>query len=307
MRILVSGLLLLAILTATGTAVLVKGFLDSERTTQMETPTEREVVAPKELYVLVSEDELVTGKEISSSDVALRRWPEEMVNDAFILSEHEDDELLDEFVGAIARTKIPAGIPITHDMVFRRSEAGFLTGILSPGMRAVSIAIQPQTAAAGFILPGNYVDVIVTYDFRSDNESQGNQTHQAAETILEKIRVVAVDQELESSDGEAIVATTVTLEVTPKGAETISLSSQVGQIHLSLRSLSSIDSDSQKAFTPDYEIFRALKPSVMKDRQIEEISVERYSQPEANLSTEPTPQIKIYRGVAESVSTISGR
>ena len=235
MRILVSGLLLLAILTAAGTAVLVKGFLDSERTTQIETPTEREVVATKELYVLVSEDELVTGKEISSSDVALRRWPEEMVNDAFIVSEHEDDELLDEFVGAIARTKIPAG------------------------------------------------------------------------TILEKIRVVAVDQELESSDGEAIVATTVTLEVTPKGAETISLSSQVGQIHLSLRSLSSIDSDNQEAFTPDYEVFRALKPSVMKDRQIEEISVERYSQPETNLSTEPTPQIKIYRGVAESVSTISGR
>ena len=49
MRILVSGLLLLAILTAAGTAVLVKGFLDSERTTQIETPTEREVVATKEI------------------------------------------------------------------------------------------------------------------------------------------------------------------------------------------------------------------------------------------------------------------
>ena len=222
------------------------------------------------------------------------------LNDNMISRLHKT---IDEFVGAIARLTIPAGIPLTQDMVFRRSNAGFLTGILSPGMRAVSVAIQPQTGAAGFILPGDFVDVIVTYDFEADDQRQGNRTRQAAETILEKIRVVAVDQELEGSDEEAIVAKTITLEVTPKGAETISLGGQVGKIHLSLRSLSTLEPETQQTFTPDYEIFEALTISLEPEEETQELNANRYTPKIEKI----TPQIKVYRGVTESVSSLPGR
>ena len=307
MRIVVSILLLLAILAAGGTAVLVKGFLDSEQTVQVEVPTEPEVTAQKATYVLVAEDELLSGKEIASRDVSFRPWPEEMLSDEFILSDRPNSKTIDEFVGAIARLTIPAGIPLTQDMVFRRSNAGFLTGILSPGMRAVSVAIQPQTGAAGFILPGDFVDVIVTYDFEADDQRQGNRTRQAAETILEKIRVVAVDQELEGSDEEAIVAKTITLEVTPKGAETISLGGQVGKIHLSLRSLSTLEPEIQQTFTPDYEIFEALTISLEPEEEAEELNANRYIPKEVAKTKETTPQVKIYRGVTESISSLPSR
>ena len=307
MRIVVSILLLLAILAAGGTAVLVKGFLDSEQTVQVEVPTEPEVTAQKETYVLVAEDELLSGKEIASRDVSFRPWPEEMLSAEFIISDKSNSKTIDEFVGAIARLTIPAGIPLTQDMVFRRSNAGFLTGILSPGMRAVSVAIQPQTGAAGFILPGDFVDVIVTYDFEADDQRQGNRTRQAAETILEKIRVVAVDQELEGSDEEAIVAKTITLEVTPKGAETISLGGQVGKIHLSLRSLSTLEPEIQQTFTPDYEIFEALTISLEPEEETQELNANRYTPNEMSKIEKITPQIKIYRGVTESVSSLPGR
>ncbi len=307
MRIVVSILLLLAILAAGGTAVLVKGFLDSEQTVQVEVPTEPEVTAQKATDVLVAEDELLSGKEIASRDVSFRPWPEEMLSDEFILSDRSNSKTIDEFVGAIARLTIPAGIPLTQDMVFRRSNAGFLTGILSPGMRAVSVAIQPQTGAAGFILPGDFVDVIVTYDFEADDQRQGNRTRQAAETILKKIRVVAVDQELEGSDEEAIVAKTITLEVTPKGAETISLGGQVGKIHLSLRSLSTLEPETQQTFTPDYEIFEALTISLEPEEETQELNANRYTPNEVSKIEKITPQIKIYRGVTESVSSLPGR
>ena len=307
MRIVISALLLLAILAAAGTAVLVKGFLDAEQTAQVEIPTEREVTitAEEETYVLVAEDELLSGEEIASRDVSFRPWPEEMLSDEFIISDASNSKTIDEFVGAIARITIPAGIPLTEDMVFRRSDAGFLTGILSPGMRAVSVAIQPQTGASGFILPGDFVDVIVTYDFQSDEQRQGNRTRKAAETILEKIRVVAVDQQLDGSEEEAIVASTITLEVTPKGAETISLGGQVGKIHLSLRSLSALEPETQQTFTPDYDIFETLTISL---EPAEEPNANRYNTPkEVSQTEEKTAQIKVYRGVTESISSLPSR
>ena len=307
MRIVISALLLLAILAAAGTAVLVKGFLDAEQTAQVEIPTEREVTitAEEETYVLVAEDELLSGEEIASRDVSFRPWPEEMLSDEFIISDASNSKTIDKFVGAIARMTIPAGIPLTEDMVFRRSDAGFLTGILSPGMRAVSVAIQPQTGASGFILPGDFVDVIVTYDFQSDEQRQGNRTRKAAETILEKIRVVAVDQQLDGSEEEAIVASTITLEVTPKGAETISLGGQVGKIHLSLRSLSALEPETQQTFTPDYDIFEALTISL---EPAEEPNANRYNTPkEVSQTEEKTAQIKVYRGVTESISSLPSR
>jgi len=301
MRILVISLLFIAIIAAAGTAALVKGFLESRHTAGLENPTVEEIAPPQEKvsHVLLTKAALVPGDEISRGDISFQPWPEDMLDKSYVVSETPDDKVIADFLGTIARVNIPSGIPLTQEMVFKRSDAGFLTGILSPGMRAVSVAVQPHTGASGFIMPGDYVDVIVTYDFTSPEEGQGRRTRQAAETILEEVRVVAVDQELQGDNEEAIVAKTITLEVTPKGAETISLGSTVGRIHLSLRSLSVIEATEQEAFTPDYEIFEALTIVVEEEEELQ-LGGDTYNAPSG-------PQIKVYRGGTESVNSLPGQ
>ena len=297
MRILVYSLLFIALVTAGGTALLVKGFLETERAAEVEIPIIEETLPQSETFVLMTENELLPGEEIARGDLSLQPWPEEMVKDEFVVSDTTDSSVTKEFVGTIARIRIPTGVPLRRSMVFTRSDAGFLTGILSPGMRAVAVAVRPETGASGFILPGDYVDVIVTYDFRDP----GGETHQAAETILENIRVVAVDQAVEGDEEEAIVAATITLEVSPKGAETLSLGSDVGRILLSLRSLSDIEPEIQDAFTPDHEIFEALTISEPEN------SLEEYNSNSAPVAEETGSGVKVYRGVTESVSSLPGR
>ena len=167
MRILVISLLFIAIIAAAGTAALVKGFLESQQMAGPESVIIEEMApAPEKItHVLVAKAILVPGDAISAGDISFKPWPEDMLSKNYVVSETPDDKALSDFVGTVARVNIPAGVPLTREMVFRRSEAGFLTGILSPGMRAVSVAVQPQTGASGFIMPGDYVDVIVTYNF----------------------------------------------------------------------------------------------------------------------------------------------
>ena len=91
---------------------------------------------------------------------------------------------------------------------------------------------------SGFIFPGDQVDVLITYPVPSQQHGgNGGYEHKAAETVLHDVRVIAIDQRLESKAGEAVVAHTATLEVTPKQSEIIALAGEIGKLSLSLRSL----------------------------------------------------------------------
>ena len=95
---------------------------------------------------------------------------------------------------------------------------------------------------SGFVFPGDQVDLIVTYSVQ-DRPASGQQNagplldHKISETVLHDIRVIAIDQKLDSKPGEAIVAKTATFEVTPKQSEIIALANEMGKLSLSLRSL----------------------------------------------------------------------
>ena len=125
-------------------------------------------------------------------------------------------------------------------LVLNRHEqaAGFMAARLAAGMRAVSVAISPETGAGGFILPGDRVDVIVTREERSDT---GGNSKVFSDTVLANVRVLAIDQtfgQSEDGSGEKIaIGKTATLELTPAQAETLARSQALGDIWLSLRSI----------------------------------------------------------------------
>ena len=112
-----------------------------------------------------------------------------------------------------------------------------MAAVLDKGMRAVSTEISPETGAGGFILPNDRVDVILS---RRDREAEkaGAADTQISETILSNIRILAIDQTLGEKDGQKVViGKTTTLELTPRQAETLALSRQLGTLSLALRSL----------------------------------------------------------------------
>ena len=126
----------------------------------------------------------------------------------------------------------------------RESEAqrGFLAAVLEPGKRAVSVSVNPTTGISGFVFPGDRVDVILTHTIKEEDGggggNEGNQTiRRASETVLTDIRVIAVDQTTNDQSAQPVVAKNVTLEVTPKQAEILSLVSELGKLSLSLRSI----------------------------------------------------------------------
>jgi pilus assembly protein CpaB len=131
-------------------------------------------------------------------------------------------------------------------------------------MRAVSVPVTATSGISGFVFPGDQVDILITHQLTGQNEGQ----HKAAETVLQDVRVIGIDQKLDTKNGEALVAHTATLEVTPKQSEIIAVAEEIGKLSLSLRSLAvqpnttastaSPAGDTQRTFTMDSEVSQLL-------------------------------------------------
>ena len=122
--------------------------------------------------------------------------------------------------------------------------SGFMAAILPSGMRAISTEISPETGAGGFILPNDRVDVILSRRDREAEKQAGVDVH-TSETILSNVRVLAIDQTVEEKNGQrVVVGKTATLELTPRQAETLALSRQLGTLSLALRSLADANAPS---------------------------------------------------------------
>ncbi len=141
---------------------------------------------------------------------------------------------IEDFNGAVARRPILSGEPVTAISVVRVNEGGFMSAVLTPGKRAVSIAVSPTSGNAGFVFPGDHIDLILTHRIPVQ---EGNRDVLASETFIRDARILAVDQMLSNPENVAVVAKTLTLEVTPKQAEMVNVAINLGSISVSLRSL----------------------------------------------------------------------
>ena len=111
--------------------------------------------------------------------------------------------------------------------------------MLSPGKRAVTVAVNATSGISGFIFPGDRVDLILSHSI--DRIDEEGVVRQASETFLTEIRVLAIDQTTDDQNGEPAIAKTVTIEVTPKQAEKVTLIPDLGRLSLSLRALQVAD------------------------------------------------------------------
>lgn len=146
--------------------------------------------------------------------------------------------------GAVVRHGVDEGAVITQRDVVFPDAPGFLAAALQPGMRAVSVAIDDVSGNAGLTLPGDRVDLILTHNLGSGSDMRTGPPRVASETVLAAVRVIAVGQTLRAPDPDSAAAKagsgaarTVTLEVTPRDAESVTVASRLGQLSLALCSL----------------------------------------------------------------------
>lgn len=231
-----------AVVLASGTAIFVKSWLESERLAFADRPQSVQIVETPAVEVLIAAQNLAAGTFLKPDLVDWQPWPEDGVHENHIVrrSEDEGEDLGDPIAsldGAVIRSGLKAGEPVTSARIVHPGERGFLAAVLEPGFRAVSVPVDATSGIAGFIFPGDWVDVMMTMQLRDEREGARQQRF-FAQTVLERVRVLAVDQAVDLEDGEPSVAKTATLEVTPKEAERIAVSLEMGRLALSLNSLS---------------------------------------------------------------------
>lgn len=194
--------------------------------------------------VLVAKRAMPVGTIITADAVGFRLWPQELMKDAYFVEGESDVSAL---VGTVVRYPVTAGEPVTQGSLVAPGDRGFLAAALGPGMRAVTVTVSAGTGVAGFVFPGDRVDLVLTQTV----EGVG-QPLQASETILRNLRVLATDQSTDSTtndDGTTMVQaySMVTLEVTPVIAEKIAVAQTIGTLSLSLRSIADNQSELERA------------------------------------------------------------
>ncbi|WP_419907716.1 Flp pilus assembly protein CpaB [Hoeflea sp.] len=215
-------------------AAVAAGYLILNITGQRNDQPVRQVVKKVQTdEVLVASSSLPIGSRLSNKNLGWQDWPEDAVSDGFITRSTRPDAV-QELTGSIVRLPVFEGEPLRTEKVVD-SGTNIMSSILPSGKRAVSTAISVATGAGGFILPNDRVDVIMV---RNSDEA-GFLT----ETILENIRVLAIDQRIqEDEDGKkTAVGSTATLELTPEQSKIIAVAQQMAaRLTLALRSVADV-------------------------------------------------------------------
>ena len=209
---------------------------------------EAKATVPAGPEVLVATRTLPVGTIIDAEAFRYQPWPQGLVQTNYF-TKGEGSADPSSLMGTVVRNEITAGQPVTQGSLVRPGERGFLAAALGPGMRAVTVAVSATSGVAGFVFPGDRVDLVLTQEVQGGGDGAPLR---ASETIIRNIRVLAVDQRLNSRDeaGNQVATAnvaTVTFEATPKIAEKIAVAQTIGQLSLSLRSLADNNAELERA------------------------------------------------------------
>jgi len=134
----------------------------------------------------------------------------------------------------VTRVSMQRGEPLIDTKLAPVGATGGLSAVVSEGKRAMTVRVNDVIGVAGFALPGNFVDILVSTQDET-TKTKTNKDQNISKLVLERILVLAVAQESSQNDTKPKVVSAVTLEVTPEQAEKLDLARSVGQLSLVLR------------------------------------------------------------------------
>ena len=235
------ALLVGALVVAVITAVMAKNMFAGAGTQQAAAAVP---VGPK---VLVAKKALPVGTIIDADSFTFQPWPKELMQSAYYVEGQPDGDPK-KLLGTVVRYNITAGQPVTRGSLVGPQDRGFLAAALGPGMRAITVPVNVSSGVAGFVFPGDHVDMVLTQQVEGGGDGPSLKV---SETIIRNLRVLATDQRVtdKDDDGKTQVKTfsNVTLEVTPRIAEKIAVAQSLGTLSLSLRSIADNTADLERA------------------------------------------------------------
>jgi pilus assembly protein CpaB len=233
-------LIIAALLITAGTTVVARSWLASQRAQPV--AIVQQAPEPEGIKVLVAKNALPTGVFIQEDQLKWQIWPGDDIPENYFT---EDEIELSDVLGAVVRRGFTAGEPITPKRVIRPGERGFLAAVLRPGYRAIAIRVNATSGVSGLVFPGDRIDIILTHKV-TDNTGESSMERTASETILQNVRVLAIDQSVNEDAVEPSYAKNFTLEVTPKQAEMLSVVRELGGLSISLVSLAMDEADLER-------------------------------------------------------------
>lgn len=257
--------------------------------------------------ILVAARDLQPGKRLEDADLTWKEWPVVDVNPAFITdgttpipapptsgqaaaaagtlegapaksagavasvtraaTDMATGGAKADYFGSVVREPILAGEPIVARKIVRAGDSGYLAAYLEPGMRAMAIKVSVETAAGGFILPGDRVDVLMTQQTTMSGGA-GDTSKFRSSMVMQNVKVLAIDQTTRAGDdAQSVVGATATLEVRPNDAEALALAKSEGELSLVLRSYADTAGPSGRVQAPReasvVHIFRGGAPETV--------------------------------------------
>jgi len=201
-------------------------------------------VGPK---VLVAKKALPVGTIIDADSFTFQPWPKELMQSAYYVDGQPDGDPK-KLLGTVVRYPITAGQPVTRGALVGPKDRGFLAAALGPGMRAITVPVSATSGVAGFVFPGDRIDLVLTQNVAGGGDGPALKV---SETIIRNLRVLATDQRISDKDDDGKTSVTVfssvTVEVTPRIAEKIAVAQSLGSLSLSLRSIADNTSELERA------------------------------------------------------------
>lgn len=240
-------ILAVAAMAAVLAAFLVRNMASQPAPVQTAEAVERIVeVEVSQQKVLVAKNDMRVGSLITPDELRWIDWPESAINPSYFTQEVAP-EAMETLTGSVVRIATYADEPILPQKIVQKGETGFMAALLKPGFRAAAVEISPESASAGFILPDDRVDIILTQEIEFVN-GEDLQERTVTSTILENVRILAIDQTFGDMDGiPTLTGSTATMELTARQAEMMALASRTGTISLTLRSVADADFNNGEA------------------------------------------------------------
>ena len=187
--------------------------------------------------IVVARTTLFFGNRINAEQVREVDWPADSVPPGAFSSA---EELLNAEKPRTGLRTIEANEPILSSKVSGEGEKATLSAIISEEMRAMTIRVNDVIGVAGFIVPGDRVDVLLTRE-------EGGDKNQITDILLQNVKVLGIDQLANDNQEKPIVVQAVTVEVSPEQSQKLTLASQVGNLTLALRNV--LDAEAELART----------------------------------------------------------
>jgi pilus assembly protein CpaB len=188
--------------------------------------------------IVVASKPLRFGAELNSSSLREIAWPEgALPNGAF----HKIEDVLEKNGRRVVLTAIEANEPILSSKITGPGQRATLSATLADGMKAVTVRVNDVEGVAGFVLPGDRVDVALT--------RQVDKGAATTDVVLQNVRVLAVDQTADERTDKPSIAKAVTLEVDTSSAQKVALAATIGTLSLMLRKAGEVASETTRRIT----------------------------------------------------------